>query len=96
MPTYEYAVILPDGSDGEVFTHLQSFDEEPLTRHPVDGRPVRRIFSVPGAKTSTGRAKPDMSAKNLEKLGFTQYKKGAGGKYNKTAGEGPGTIRRDS
>ena len=81
MPNYEYVVVLPDGSEGEVFT---------------DGRPVRRIFSVPGAKTSTGRAKPDMSSKNLEKLGFTQYKKGAGGKYNKTAGDGPGSIHRDS
>ena len=37
-----------------------------------------------------------MSSKNLERLGFTQYKKGAGGKYNKTAGEGPGSIQRDS
>jgi hypothetical protein len=37
-----------------------------------------------------------MSSKNLEKLGFTQYKKGAGGKYNKTAGDGPGSIHRDS
>lgn len=96
MPNYEYVVVLPDGSEGEVFTHLQGFDEEPLTTHPTDGRPVRRIFSVPGAKTSTGRAKPDMSSKNLEKLGFTQYKKGAGGKYNKTAGDGPGSIQRDS
>lgn len=95
MPTYEYAVILPDGTDGEVFSHLQAFDEPPLTTHPADGRPVRRIFSVPGAKTSGSGPKADMSAKNLERLGFTQYKKSSSGKYKKTAGEGPGSISRD-
>ena len=26
MPMYEYAIILPDGTDGEIFGHLQSFD----------------------------------------------------------------------
>ena len=95
MPMYEYAIILPDGTDGEIFGHLQSFDEEPLTAHPVDGRPVRRIFSVPGAKTGSSLAKPDMSSKNLERLGFTQYKKAGGGKYKKTACDGPGSISRD-
>jgi hypothetical protein len=32
---------------------------------------------------------------NLEKHGFTQYRKAGGGYYEKTAGEGPRVIKRD-
>ena len=54
MPTYEYVVILPDGSEGEVFTQLQSFDEEPLTRHPVDGGRCGASFLCPARKRKAG------------------------------------------
>lgn len=42
MPIYEYQ--RPDGTTFEV---LQSFDDEPLTRDPQSGVPVRRVLHAP-------------------------------------------------
>jgi putative FmdB family regulatory protein len=42
MPIYEYQ--RPDGSTFEV---LQSFSDEPLTRDPQSGVPVRRVLHAP-------------------------------------------------
>ena len=96
MPMYVYAVVLPDGSEGESFEVLQSMSEPSLTRHPDTGEPVRRLLSVPNAGRKAGiTSKADLSTKNLERLGFTQYKKAGGGKYEKTAGQGPDMISKD-
>ena len=46
MPMYVYAVVLPDGSEGESFEVLQSMSEPSLIRHPDTGEPVRRLLSV--------------------------------------------------
>ena len=96
MPMYVYAVVLPDGSEGESFEVLQGMSESPLTTHPDTGEPVQRLLSVPNAgRKAGGRSKADLSAKNLDRLGFTQYKKAGGGKYEKTAGAGPDMISKD-
>jgi len=36
-----------------------------------------------------------LSPKNLERLGFTQYRRAGGGYYEKTAGRGPRVIKGD-
>jgi predicted nucleic acid-binding Zn ribbon protein len=96
MPLYVYAVIEPDDSDGETFEVLQDLNEPPLTVHPVTGQPVRRVISAPNVKVNRpGLKKPDLSPKNLERLGLTQYRKSATGKYEKTAGAGPDSITRE-
>ena len=96
MPMYVYAVILPDGIEGETFEVLQGMSEPPLTRHPDTGEPVQRLLSMPNAPRKPGvGSKADLSTKNLERLGFTQYKKAGGGKYEKTAGQGPDMISKD-
>jgi len=93
---YVYAVILPDGSEGESFEVLQNMSDPPLTRHPETDEPVRRLLSVPNAgRKAAFKSKADLSTKNLERLGFTQYKKAGGGKYEKTAGQGPDLISKD-
>lgn len=96
MPLYVYEVILPDGSGGETFEVLQGMREEPLTTHPETGEPVRRVFGTPNAPKgwtdSQGKAKT--SDGNLEKLGFTKYVKGDGGKYQKLFGQGPDTVKK--
>ncbi|VTR97872.1 FmdB family zinc ribbon protein [Tuwongella immobilis] len=94
MPMYVYAVILPDGTDGDTFEVLQSISEPPLTEHPETGQPVRRVITAPNAPkawTDT-HAKANLSDKNLERLGFTKYKRAGGGNYEKTAGSGPDVI----
>jgi len=93
MPLYIYAVIEADGSDGEVFEVLQDMNESPLTLHPETGQPVHRVLSAPNVKRSAV-GKPDLSPRNLERLGLTQYRRSAGGKYEKTAGAGPDSIQK--
>jgi len=38
MPTYLYAVVMPDGTDGEHFEVFQRMSEPALERHPESGR----------------------------------------------------------
>ena len=97
MPMYEYVVIRKDGSEGDPFEVIQGINEEPLTKHPETGEPIRRIISRPAPPKVLGgsrQSKPDLSNKNLERLGFTKYEK-SGGKYEKVTGDGPSLIEKD-
>jgi len=96
MPLYEYEVVLPDGTGGEVFEVLQGMAETPLTEHPETGEPVRQVFGVPNAprKWTTSQSKNASSDKNLERTGFTKYVKGDDGKYQKLFGKGPAKISK--
>ena len=48
MPTYEYAIIKPDGTLGEPFEVFQSMSAPHLKKHPETGEPVKRLVSAPG------------------------------------------------
>jgi predicted nucleic acid-binding Zn ribbon protein len=94
MPMYVYQVIEADGSEGEIFEVLQGMNDKPLTHHPETGQPVRRLLGLPNVagKMSESGMKASLSSSNLERLGFTQYKKSGKGTYEKTAGKGPDVI----
>lgn len=91
MPIYVYQVIETDGAEGEVFEIMQRMSEEPLTTHPENGKPVRRILSAPNTMRKFGPA--NMSNENLSRLGFTKYQKAGDGHYEKKAGSGPDVIK---
>ena len=91
MPLYVYQVIEPDGADGEVFEVIQRMSDPPLTAHPENGKPVRRLLAAPNAVTRYGPA--NLSNERLGRLGFTKYEKAGGGRYEKTAGSGPDVIK---
>ena len=55
------------------------------------GAPVKRKISAP----NLGTAGPSLDAANIEKHGFTQYRKAGKGVYEKTAGKGPEVISDD-
>lgn len=93
MPLYVYQVIEPDGTEGEVFEVIQRMSDPPLETHPESGKPVRRLLAAPNAVTRFGAG--NLSSDRLGKLGFTQYKKAGGGRYEKTAGSGPDVIKGD-
>lgn len=97
MPTYVYAVVLPDGSLGEHFELSQRMSDPPLDRHPETGQPVRRVPQVPmlGGQHSAAADRRKTSDSNLDRLGFTKYQKVGDGKYEKTAGKGPKSISAD-
>lgn len=90
MPTYVYQVITDDASEGELFEIVQSMRDEPLTRHPETGQPVRRVPQAPhiGGDHSETSEKRKLSDSNLDRLGFTKYVKSDSG-YDKVAGAGP-------
>ncbi|MEC8319989.1 MAG: zinc ribbon domain-containing protein [Planctomycetota bacterium] len=97
MPTYDYAVIKPDGSLGERFEVFQSMSDAPLTTHPETGEPVKRLVSAPGLalKHSDANDKSKLSDANLDRLGFTKYQRSGDNTWDKTAGSGPDSITRD-
>lgn len=91
MPIYEYE---HDGERGEEcperFEAFQRMSDAPLDRCPACGRPCHRVFSSFAPMRGTqGMFQP----KNLERLGFTQYRRAGGGYYEKVCGRGPRTIR---
>ena len=96
MPTYVYATVLPDGSEGERFEVLQGINEAPLAVHPESGEPVRRVLTAAFAPRPWGKydKKTQLSDRNIEKMGFTKYVRGKNG-YEKTLGDGPDLKPRD-
>ena len=94
MPFYEYRATTEEACshcrDG--FTRLQKLSDAPLDACPGCGAPVQRVISAP--RVVSGKAhmhRPE----NIEKHGFTQYKKIGRGVYEKTAGSGPRIIKDD-
>jgi predicted nucleic acid-binding Zn ribbon protein len=92
MPLYVYQVIEADGTDGEVFEIMQRMSDLPLTVHPENGKPIRRMIAAPNAVTRFGSG--NLSNDRLGRLGFTKYEKAGDGRYEKTAGSGPDVIKR--
>jgi len=93
MPTYLYAILNDDGSDGETFEVFQRISDPALTAHPETGRPVRRVPVAPQFQATTEKAK--LSNANLDRLGFTKYERSGQGVYEKKAGQGPDVINAD-
>ncbi|MEX0915850.1 MAG: hypothetical protein WDZ60_08150, partial [Wenzhouxiangellaceae bacterium] len=66
--------------------------QQPLADCPECDSAVRRLISPPNVVS--GKAH-QLRESNIEKAGFTQYKKIGKGVYEKTAGKGPGIIKND-
>lgn len=93
MPIFVYAVVNPDGSDGAEFEIEQAPGDAPLTRHPLTGEPLRRVYSAPGLAThySDGEIKRMVGDEAyISSRGFTKYERDpATGVYHKIAGTDP-------
>ncbi len=94
VPFYEYTCSEPPGCEHcrDAFTELQRISDEPLARCPVCGSAIRRVVSAPNL---VGSSASDLKPSNIEKAGFTQYRKIGKGVYEKSAGKGPGIISAD-
>ncbi|MSR28257.1 MAG: FmdB family transcriptional regulator [Phycisphaerales bacterium] len=93
MPTYLYCVVTPDGADAEQFEVFQSIHEPALSKHPETGLPVRRLPVA--SQMQLGSDGQRLSNKNLDRLGFTKYERAGDGVWEKKAGHGPPSIKRD-
>lgn len=89
MPLYVYEHDQDGGSCSGRFEMLEDVKAAPLAECPTCGKPCHRVFSPFSPLKST---KDMLSPKNLERHGFTQYKRAGGGHYEKTCGEGPRHI----
>jgi len=100
MPIYVYQEILEDGSDGELLEIDQPMSAAALTKHPLTGRPLRRVYLAPTvtSKYTPGRTKSMLAEQNVAKAGFTKYVRDKQtGTYHKTAGadpRAPDTLRK--
>jgi hypothetical protein len=90
MPTYVYAIVKPDGTDGAVFEVFQKLSDPTLTHHPETGEPVRKLIVTP--QVQTGSDTQRFSKSNLERLGFSRFERKGSGYFEKTAGQGPDAI----
>jgi predicted nucleic acid-binding Zn ribbon protein len=97
MPIYVYETILENGKSGETIEILQKMSDAPMTHHPDNGLPVRRVITSPAiaGRWSDMKAQTSLSDKNLDAKGFTKYVKMGDGKYEKRAGKGPDVISAD-
>jgi len=90
MPIYEYHSADQHSCDlcENVFEVMQKLSDNPLKLCPQCHNPVKRKISRPNLASQT----PSLKRDNLEKHGFTQFKKVEKGVYEKTAGKGPDII----
>jgi len=90
MPIYEYISAGQESCDycSNAFEVMQKLTDPSLRFCPQCYHPVQRKISRPNLATST----PSLKQDNLEKHGFTQFKKVEKGVYEKTAGKGPDFI----
>lgn len=73
------------------FEILQKMSDPKLSACPQCQAPVERQLSAP----SVARSGPSLDPAQIEKHGFTQYRKTGKGVYEKTAGKGPNIISDD-
>ncbi|AKS42069.1 FmdB family zinc ribbon protein [Wenzhouxiangella marina] len=94
MPFYEYINDEAPGCEHckQTFSVLQRLSDPPLEHCPECLAAVRRIISSPNVVAGQSHR---LKESNIEKAGFTQYKKIGKGVYEKTAGKGPGVISAD-
>lgn len=86
MPIYEYKHVKGTCPIGEVFEVEQSIRDEPLTKCPNCGEPVRKVIP----KTNISTAKTDSE---LRDLGFTKLVRRDDGVYeNVTARNGESKV----
>jgi len=90
MPIYEYQAAGGDSCDNCAtgFDAMQKLSDEPLKFCLECHNPVRRKISRPNLASPA----PSLSKENIEKHGFTQFRKVEKGVYEKTAGKGPEFI----
>jgi putative FmdB family regulatory protein len=93
MPIYEYHTTTDRHCNfcRAGFDIMQKIADAPLSSCPECQAPVERQLSAP----QIHRSGPSLDASNIEKHGFTQYRRSGQGVYEKTAGKGPDILKDD-
>jgi putative FmdB family regulatory protein len=93
MPIYEYRPSSKRHCEfcSHGFEVIQKIHDAKLSSCPQCQAPIARQISAP----SIGKPGPSLDSANIEKHGFTQYRRSGQGVYEKTAGKGPDVITDD-
>ena len=93
MPIYEYRSSGAQHCDfcGDGFEIMQKINDPRLEHCPQCQAPIQRQLSAP----RIGKTGTSLDPANIEKHGFTQYRRAGQGVYEKTAGKGPDIIKDD-
>jgi len=93
MPIYEYRPSSERQCDfcRPGFEIMQKIGDPKLSQCPECGAPVARQLSAP----AIGKSDRSLDPANIERHGFTQYRRSGKGVYEKTAGKGPDVIKDD-
>jgi putative FmdB family regulatory protein len=93
MPIYEYRPSSERCCDfcRAGFEVIQKMRDARLSQCPECNAPIARALSAPNIGTTNASLDPA----NIEKHGFTQYRRSEKGVYEKTAGKGPDVIKDD-
>ena len=86
MPIRRYAVIRPDGSEGELFEADLPPEAPDFSKHPVTGEPCRRDIEAPTLTTRYGEGamKQAVSEEKLARAGFKKLEKNGEGGWTRT------------
>lgn len=99
MPIYEY-IALTDGCAlcGGRFEEIQEADDAPFEECPACEAPCRRVMSRPArAHVSKSAGGKVLSADNIARNGFVQYKRSKENVWERSTGDdstGPRTLER--
>lgn len=87
MPIYQYAPNTDQSCDlcRTGFELLERLNDQPLAVCPACKAPIRRVIAAINLSANNANLNSD----NLDKKGFTQYRRIGKGQYEKTAGKGP-------
>jgi len=91
MPIHEYAPLEGPGCAlcCYGFERMQALHEPALTACPACGGPLRRVIGAPAVIEGSSHV---LRESNVAKHGFSQYRRVAKGRYQKTTGDGPDKI----
>lgn len=93
MPIYAYRPSSERhcGFCADGFEVTQKISDPRLEQCPECKAPVRREISA----AAIAKSGPSLEPANIEKHGFTQYRRSGKGVYEKTAGKGPDRLTDD-
>jgi putative FmdB family regulatory protein len=94
MPIYEYRPVKDSSCTfcSKGFELLRKISDPDINVCSECGAAVERVLSAP----SLAKSDTSLDPANVEKHGFTQYRKSGKGVYEKTAGKGPNVISDNS
>ena len=77
MPIYTYTTIETNGSEPEIFEVEQPISAPPLEKHPVNGKPVKRIYDSPNINIqyTLGRERELSDTTKIKKAGFKIFER---------------------